>query len=661
MSDGFRNLTDYQLKQAIGQLQHAATSYISPVPQQANSLTYQKNLQAWSSTPTPPPRNASAGTRPSRARNTRSSNLVSSTPTPTAAPVTTPANRPPRTTSTSTSTPTPAPMRPAVQPVPQAFQSTYGSRLRTGATLLMQPILSSAPVASSSSAYPAPLTSGTRSSRRTGTVVNYADPGSGDEFPDAGAIDSDDSDFIASGGTRTSIRQKGGRQASVGTFGAQLVGGSIQSGASETLDQSYLGMVPPDRFIKPRYIMATPHEYPSEEAILRQSLRRTALVPIRIEFDTENHRIRDCFVWNLYDDTIKPESFAKIFCKDLDLPSDPWEETVSNQIKAQLEDSEGVATMELGMDGAVDLDAQAEDLSLTEDDSMQVEDDANVIPECRVILSIDVQIANYHLLDHIEWDLLSPLTPEAFASTLCKELGLSGEAIPLVAHAVHEELIKHKKDAVEWGVIGGPTDREPRNTPANPENVKRDKSGAGLMKDKTGLGLAWGRAPKDGRGPKPLRSVWRDWAEAEEFRTRFEELSQEEVERRELERERAARRLRRETIPIMSTGASFVPSSLPSPFDTVAGRVIVTVAHCFAVLLTGYRIAHRVRIGRYAWDDIWVTVALVLDVVLVISSWVTVSLNREQREKGPSNLPDYYLGLKIVWWLVATSFNALVW
>ncbi|KAK1218575.1 Chromatin structure remodeling complex protein sfh1 [Marasmius sp. AFHP31] len=555
MSDGFRNLTDSQLKQAIGQLQHAATSYISPVPQQANSLTYQKNLQAWSSTPTPPPRNPSTGTRSSRARNTRSSNLASSTPTPAAAPVlpaATSANyRPPQT----TSTPVPAPPKPAVQPIPQAFQSTYASRLRTGATLLMQPILSSAPVASSSSAYPNPITSGTRSSRRTGTVVNYADPGSGDEFPDAGAIDSDDSDFMASGGTRTMLRQgRGGRQTSVTSFGTQPTGGAIQAGPStEVLDQSYLGMVPPDKFIKPRYMPPTPHEYPSEEIVVRQSLRPTGLVPVRIEFDTETHRIRDCFVWNLYDDTVKPELFATIFCNDLDLPHKPWVETVSNQIKAQLEDCEGVATMELGMDGAVDLDAQAESLSLLDDNTMQVdENDANAIPECRVILSIDVQIANYHLLDHIEWDLLSPLSPEAFATTLCKELGLSGEAIPLVAHAVHEELIKHKKDAVEWGVIGGPTERELRNTPANTENVKRDKSGAGLMKDKTGLGLAWGRAPKDGRGPKPLRSVWRDWAEAEEYRTRFEELTQEEVERRELERERAARRLRRETSKFQS-------------------------------------------------------------------------------------------------------------
>lgn len=132
--------------------------------------------------------------------------------------------------------------------------------------------------------------------------------------------------------------------------------------------------------------------------------------------------------------------------------------------------------------------------------------------------------------------MLSPLTPEAFATTLCAELGLAGEAIPLVAHAVHEELVKHKRDAIEWGVIGDPH----QQTEEQPDKP-RDKSGLSLMKDKTGLGLGWGRAPKDGRGPKPLRSIWRDWPEAEEFRTRFEVLTAEEVEKREIERERASR------------------------------------------------------------------------------------------------------------------------
>ncbi|KAH0587882.1 hypothetical protein H2248_006634 [Termitomyces sp. 'cryptogamus'] len=398
----------------------------------------------------------------------------------------------------------PNPPRPPLPTTPQALASTYASRLRTGATLLMQPILSS-------SAAPA---AGTRSTGRRGAVINYADPGSGDELPDAGAIESDDSDFVASGGTRTSLRQSQSR----GTRGASATPGASQKAE---LDQSYLGMVPPAKFIKSRHILPTQHVYPTQDVMDKHASNRTSLIPIRVEFETETHRIRDCFVWNLNETLIKPETFARTFCNDLDLPLTPWADTIANQIRAQIEEHEGVASMDLGIDGALDIDTLPQS---TEE-----------APECRVILSIDVQIANHHLTDHIEWDLLSPLTPEAFSNTLCRDLGLGGEAAPLIAHAIHEELIKHKKDAIEWGVI--------------------DHAG-NVPKDKTGLGLGWSRAGKEGRGPKRLRSVWRDWVESGEFATGFEVLSAEEVERREIERERASRRLRRETSKFQTTRSS---------------------------------------------------------------------------------------------------------
>lgn len=303
------------------------------------------------------------------------------------------------------------------------------------------------------------------------------------------------------------------------------------------------------------------------EALEAQAKRPTALVPIRVEFETETHRIRDCFVWNLHEDLIKPETFARTFCADLDLPAGQWAETVANQIRAQLEEHEGVAGVDLGthdpsLDANVDVDMGTDAADTNVDANANVDGAAlgwwDAQPECRVVLQIDVQIATHHLLDHIEWDLLSPLTPEAFAQTLCAELGLGGEAVPLVAHAVHEELVKHKRDAIEWGVIGGEAAREEyavgspaggagAGAGAGAERQGRDKSGLGLVKDKTGLGFGWGRTPKEARGPKALKSVWRDWAEAEEFRTKFEVLTAEEVERRDIERERASRRLRRET------------------------------------------------------------------------------------------------------------------
>lgn len=154
-------------------------------------------------------------------------------------------------------------------------------------------------------------------------------------------------------------------------------------------------------------------------------------------------------------------------------------------------------------------------------------------------------------MDHIEWDLLSPLTPEAFAIQLCADIGLTGEAIPLIAHALHEEILKHKKDAIEWGVLGGETSTSSSkgDTQGGDGERERDRERdreRSIMKDKTGLGLGpgiWGRPPRDGlgRGPRALKSVWRDWNDAEEYATRFEILTAEEVERREIERERASR------------------------------------------------------------------------------------------------------------------------
>lgn len=102
-------------------------------------------------------------------------------------------------------------------------------------------------------------------------MVNYADPGSGDDIPDAGALDSDDSDFIASGGTRTSIRQSRNNrmQASAsGSSGMNTWNSNSTPGASQSrqekseLDQSYLGMVPPSKYIKSRPAHPTAHEHP---------------------------------------------------------------------------------------------------------------------------------------------------------------------------------------------------------------------------------------------------------------------------------------------------------------------------------------------------------------------------------------------------------------
>ena len=154
------------------------------------------------------------------------------------------------------------PILPALPPNPprhpltthtQALHSTYASRSKTGVSLLVQPIIAQASA------------SHLRASRRT---VNYTEPGSGDEFPDAGAIESDDSDFVASGGTRMSVRQSRSRMATgMNVFNATAGSSSTPRPAPTPkpdkleLDKSYLGMVPPAQAIQARLFTPTAHEF----------------------------------------------------------------------------------------------------------------------------------------------------------------------------------------------------------------------------------------------------------------------------------------------------------------------------------------------------------------------------------------------------------------
>ena len=278
----FHSMTDSQLHQAINQLSAAGKVQQTPgqvahpgkstsvflVLQELNKIiliAYFNNIRQWSTSVTPPPTNGRTNPTRTRSRLARGSSLAPAPPQPTA--------------STSTQQPIPPPAQSAPTPVPplipeyptahrrvhippttQAYHSTYASRLRTGTTLLMQPILTSSSTAAVN----------TRSTRRGG-VVNYADPGSGDEFPDAGALDSDDSDFIASGGTRSAMRAA--RLSSKAPIGAGVfhAGGTMtpttplrpptpQHQKTE-LEQSYLGMIPPSRFIVAKPVGITRQEY----------------------------------------------------------------------------------------------------------------------------------------------------------------------------------------------------------------------------------------------------------------------------------------------------------------------------------------------------------------------------------------------------------------
>ena len=87
--------------------------------------------------------------------------------------------------------------------------------------------------------------------------------------------------------------------------------------------------------------------------------------------------------------------------------------------------------------------------------SVDAEDDLRVIVDVRDELTqYEVQILRHMLRDRLEWDLTSPLTPEAFAQSLTRDLGLSTESTVLISHAVREQLLRHRRAALELGLFG---------------------------------------------------------------------------------------------------------------------------------------------------------------------------------------------------------------
>ncbi|KAH3685117.1 hypothetical protein WICPIJ_003884 [Wickerhamomyces pijperi] len=137
--------------------------------------------------------------------------------------------------------------------------------------------------------------------------------------------------------------------------------------------------------------------------------------------------------------------------------------------------------------------------------------------EMHVVVNLSCNLDKLLYEDKFEWDLSNDsLTPEVFARYIVSDLGLSLEFLPAISHGLHESLLKMKKDIIVDGHI-----QELRN-----DAVFGRESG--LRLDQANLGVEW--VPK------------------------VEELSQWEIEKREIERERNIRRLKRESMRVDERG-----------------------------------------------------------------------------------------------------------
>ncbi|KAG9226723.1 hypothetical protein CCMSSC00406_0008423 [Pleurotus cornucopiae] len=242
--------------------------------------------------------------------------------------------------------------------------------------------------------------------------------------------------------------------------------------------------------------------------------RPEELVPIRLEFDVEqHHKMRDTFVWNLNDPVVTPESFAQSVVDDYGLGAS-YHSIIVKSIQEQLSDYKAHSSNYDGDEKQIVLEEPpllkgtlcTEDLAWWEswrkrmrsqyrgssarkkfgsksrkrrkvadlltpgdaandEDSKQLEssgpdvtvvEEPSIYEDMRILIKLDIIVGSIKLDDQFEWDLdNTDASPEEFAEVYARELGLVGEFKTAIAHSIREQVQAYQKSLF---LIGHPSD-----------------------------------------------------------------------------------------------------------------------------------------------------------------------------------------------------------
>lgn len=172
-------------------------------------------------------------------------------------------------------------------------------------------------------------------------------------------------------------------------------------------------------------VKASPHipELEDESKLIELSSKEDILIPIKLSLENPNstHKLVDFFMWNINEPLITPTQFAEILCNDLDLPNS-MQSQIAESINHQIEDYQFVNSLQFSPE----------------------------IGPCVVIIELSVNLNKKLYQDKFEWDLnQSIVTPEMFSHIVVSDLGLPLEFKPAISHSLHEIVTKIKKDILE--------------------------------------------------------------------------------------------------------------------------------------------------------------------------------------------------------------------
>lgn len=172
----------------------------------------------------------------------------------------------------------------------------------------------------------------------------------------------------------------------------------------------------------------------SNDRVLNNLKKPSNLVPIRLEFEQERDRfkLRDTFLWDLNEENITIDAFARQLVDDYKFIPKAYHETIFLSIKEQVADYQTKPTKTLG--------------------------------ELRIPIKVEITINNTQLNDQFEWDILNfnDNDPEDFAATMCDEMNLPGEFSTAIAHTIREQTqLYHKAlSLVGYSFDGSPIQEE---------------------------------------------------------------------------------------------------------------------------------------------------------------------------------------------------------
>ncbi|KAI9735179.1 MAG: Chromatin structure remodeling complex protein sfh1 [Cirrosporium novae-zelandiae] len=469
---------------------------------------------------------------------------------------------------------------------PQAFMASYAPRLRTYGNALMAPVIPNATQT--------PLV---RMTKRGTTAINYAEDGFDDE-------DFEDSDRLRRPTGLRSLRheQSQDRPHATEKLGLELRGPVEIQGiwrdwmakpkVSRTEKQLHAQDQLPVTLIPIRIDLEIPAFIPERPMPLPPNFNEFGIDPNKPAYKTPDpvpqYRIKDVFLWNLHETLMTPEEFALQFVRDLDLPHQGnLVVQISDQIRQQLEQYAGVALhplfqhstqgkttsgtalqpvraglsrTESRMDsrtqsraasrtpartpgqitdfatpltnghpetnGSTSPSVLPDSITATAEPLSEVNDTDELNPDdtYRCTINLTINLINKLYTDKFEWSLLHPPGfAEHFARQTCADIGLPAEWVPVMTHAIYEAVLRLKKEACESG---------------------------GLI-----AGISYGGEMDNQAADPKLEAGWRydDENLCEEWSPSVEILSKEEIEKREGDRERQIRRIRRETARFSSS------------------------------------------------------------------------------------------------------------